>query len=278
MRTIKNENIWRLAVYWLSAALVIAVGAWCASAYSAYHETQVQKEHAALMFASDLIALRDSRAARDEKESVYLALLESRIPQLGQRQDTEYLAAVLRSDLVNFLADRTEEAVRNGNFCAVFLHQLLRENIPELPGAEKEHVEKAVRRPFGELDAVSAARNLLGLRFMRKAESEEGKTAFCRNAYTAFDDRGRILRAYSVCMPVGGDNLDEKKCLHYAVHFARQDQGLRITGIVDSWTEEGIRYILLNTNDERALVGVRTDSGGICFFLRSSKKTGNVLQ
>jgi len=277
MRTIQTRNIWKPAVYWLSMALLIVLCAFAAYAYSVQHSKRVEKERAALLFASDLLALRDSREAKDGNDAVYLALLESRIPQLSRRTDTEHLPSVLRSETLFLLARETEQALRAGLFNAEFLADLLTRFLIDSP-VKQESDEQQLSRSFGERDAASAARNLLGLRFLQNADSHEQKTAFCRNACAFFDRTGRNLRAYTVFSRVGDVQNDDGICLSRAIRFVRHEQGIRFLELDRSWLQEGIRYFLLSSREERILVGVRADTAGVCFFLRSPKNTGNVLQ
>ena len=271
MRRITTVNRWQLAVYWLSAAFLIALFVLVAGAYCVRHEKQREEEQAALLFASDLLALRDSRASGDGREEIYRALLESRIPHLRDRQQAERLAAALKTDRLEELADRTEQIMLGGEFSAEMLHRMIAEVLPEEMPLSVETESAAVHPSFGESDAVSAARTLLGLRFQKNASGAQ-KTAYCRNAVSVFDSRGRSLRAYSVYAPVKEAAVREDQCLKNAVHFVRSRQGMRIRQITDIWEENGVRYILLDCGAEDALAGVRRDSGSVCFFLRSPKK------
>lgn len=277
MRKISTVNRWHLAVYWLSAAFLITLSVLISGAYCVRHEKQRQEEHAALLFASDLLALRDSLEAGDGREEVCRALLESRIPHLADRLQSERLAAALKTDRLDELADRTEQAIREGEFSAAILRRMIGEVLPEETAPPKETESAAVPSLFGESDAVSAARTLLGLRFQKNAGGVQ-KTAYCRNAVSVFDSRGRSLRAYSVYAPVKEAAVREDQCLKNAVRFVRDRQGMRVRQITEIWEENGVCYILLDCGSEDALAGVRRDCAGVCFFLRSAKKTGNVLQ
>lgn len=277
MRKITTVNRWQLAVYWLSAAFLITLFALAAGAYCIRHEKQREEEQAALLFASDLLALRDSLAAGDGREEICRALLESRIPHLVDRLQAERLAAALKTNRLNELADRTEQAILTGEFSAEILRRMIGEVLPEETAPQNETQSAAALPSFGETDAVSAARTLLGLRFQKSASGTQ-KTAYCRNAVSVFDSRGASLRAYSVYASVKEAAVREDQCLKNAVCFVRSRQGMHIRQITESWEENGVRYILFDCGGEEALTGVRRDSGGICFFLRTSKKTGNVLQ
>lgn len=274
-----SDKRWRLAVYWLSAAFLITGLSLAAYAGTVHHARKTEEERSALLFASDLLALRDSRAEQDGMESVYLALLESRIPQLKQRQDSESLAAALRTETADTLAAETEEALRQGVYSSAFLYRLLAEVSVPSPMTEKNSTADAVPlRPFGETDAAEASRKLLDLRFLQNAACQKGKTAFCRNAYVSFDGKGRTLQAYAVSFVPGAAVLDEHRCREYALRFVRDVPGMRKAEIVNCRIEGSVQFLQLTDGVETALVGVRRDSGSVCFFLRSLKKNGNVLQ
>lgn len=166
-----------------------------------------------------------------------------------------------------------------GSFQASVLRRLVQEHSVQNSFTSASAAQETIPLlSFGETDAAASAREYLHLRYLHNAWCLAGKTAFCRNAYVRFDDRGRYLQAYTVFCTPGAPSKTEQECLDHAVRFARDKASMNVRQILDSWTEGGRLYFLLQSERETACVGVRQDSAGVCFFLRIPKKSGNVLQ
>lgn len=269
------------ALRWLAlgfAAVFLAlVGLGAFHAYDARRE----KEEAAWLLAADLLRMRDSMEA--EQAALYGELIRGRIGSVMSERDSRMLSEILRGAdggvLLHSVGERLEAAVEENRFSAKVLRRILLESlqtlgdVEESPDTEGMEMAGQIVSPFANtVDPTEIAHRFFGVDNLFKSAYSTDDTltvSYCKNVYAVFARKsGEMLRYVAECIP-GEPILSDGDCVRTAVEYARDRHGMDEVIPAHAVASRGIYMVQLSApRGDGAWIGVRQDTGSICFFLR----------
>ena len=261
-----------------AAVFLALVGLGIVHAYDAYKE----KEEDAWLLAADLLRMRD--AQEDAQTALYGELIRGRIQSVLADRDSRILSEVLRTSdrdvLLQTVGEHVETAVEETRFGFRQLRRILVEalralNLPA-EGTDTESGESMtpVVSPYSNtVDPTEIAHRFFGVNnlFKNALTSDDTVTvSYCRNVYAVFEKKsGKMVSYVAECTP-GAPALTDSECVRTAVEYAGTRQGM--DGLVpgEAVASRGIYMVYLSAAESGgAWIGVRQDTGSICFFLRA---------
>ena len=262
-------------------AIVLAalIGLGAVHAYDARQE----RERNAWLLAADILRMRD--ASDDEK--LYAELIRGRIGTVLSERDSRAFSAMLREEsageMLHSAGDGIESAIEAGDFSAKQLRRILTDVLRE---AEAEQPLSMASKPTQEVipslsflprvDPVQIADRFFGVHDLFRSALAAGEThtvAYCENVYAVFDQKTGLMTQYvAECVP-GKPILSDGECVRAAMAYARDRQGMDEMTPGNGGASRGFYIVHLSGKDTAgAWIGVRQDTGRICFFLRSVGK------
>lgn len=262
-----------------AVVLAALIGLGAVHAYDARQE----REQNAWLLAADILRMRDA----EDEESLYAELIRGRIGTVLSERDSRAFSAMLREEsageMLRNAGDGIESAIESGDFSAKQLRRILTDVLHE---AEAGHPLSMAAKPTQEVipslsflprvDPVQIADRFFGVHdLFKSARAADGTitVAYCENVYAVFDQKTGLMTQYvAECVP-GKPILSDGECVRAAVAYARDRQGMGEITPGDAVASQGIYFVHLSGRDTAgAWIGVRQDTGRICFFLRSVGK------
>lgn len=262
-----------------AVVLAALIGLGAVHAYDARQE----REQNAWLLAADLLRMRDA----EDEGNLYAELIRGRIGTVLSERDSRAFSAMLREEsageMLHSAGDGIESAIESGEFSAKQLRRILTDVLRE---AEAGHPLSMASKPTQEVipslsflprvDPVQIADRFFGVHdLFKSARAADGTitVAYCENVYAVFDQKTGLMTQYvAECVP-GKPILSDGECVRAAVAYARDRQGIAEITPGDAVASQGIYFVHLTGKDTAgAWIGVRQDTGRICFFLRSVGK------
>lgn len=259
----------RRAVCWLACAFAITLAALITLGATTAHARYAAREQAAVLLAADILSLERAENESDSAAAVYLALIDSRMPQLFSAEECAALRSHLLSDDLSPLTSEIENMLSNGmsafDFCSAiraYLSDFAEEQ-------EATLTEQSCARPVRcDWDTAARANALFGIPALFHTDAQCAPlTAYCQNAYVIFDRHGE-LQLYAAACPPGHMHLTETECQHYAERYVQRLLSTRMR-VTDVRSADGVCMVSLAFQRERVLVFVRQDGGGVCLMWRN---------
>lgn len=263
-------------------AIVLAalIGLGAVHAYDARQE----REQNAWLLAADILRMRDA----SDEEKLYAELIRGRIGTVLSERDSRAFSAMLREEsageMLHNAGDGIESAIEAGDFSAKQLRRILTDVLREaeagqpLSAASKstETADVPSLSFLPRVDPVQIADRFFGVHDLFRSALAAGEThtvAYCENVYAVFDQKTGLMTQYvAECVP-GKPILSDGECVRAAMAYARDRQGMDEMTPGDAVASRGIYFVHLTGKDTTgAWIGVRQDTGRICFFLRSMGK------
>lgn len=261
-----------------AAVFLALVGLGAFHAYDARRE----KEENAWLLAADLLRMRDSMEA--EQVALYGELIRGRIGSVMSEKDSRMLSEILRGTdgdaLLQSVGDRLEAAVEENRFSARMLRRILLESLQtvgqagESPDTEGVEATGQIVSPFANtVDPTEIAHRFFGVKnLFRSADSTDDTltVSYCKNVYAVFERKsGKMLSYVAECIP-GEPTLSDGDCVRAAVEYARDRHGMDKAVPGQAVASRGIYMVQLSVpRGDSVWIGVRQDTGSVCFFWRS---------
>ena len=267
-----------LAVGFATVFLAL-VGLGIVHAYDAYKE----KEENAWLLAADLLRMRDAR--EEGQTTLYGELIRGRIQSVLADRDSRILSEILRTNhrdaLLQTVGEHVEAAVEENRFGFRELRRILVDALRDMNFSSEgtdteigESMAPAAVSPFlNTVDPTEIAHRFFGVNNLFKnalASDDTVTVSYCRNVYAVFERKsGKMVSYVAECTP-GAPVLTDSECVRAAVEYAAARQGM--DGLIpgEAVASRGIYMVYLSAAESGgAWIGVRQDTGSICFFLRA---------
>lgn len=261
-----------------AAVFLALVGLGAFHAYDARRE----KEEDAWLLAADLLRMRDS--VETEQVSLYGELIRGRIGSVMSEKESRMLSEILRDSdgeaLLQSVGEQLEAAVEENRFSARVLRRILLESLHtagqagESPDTEGVEAAGQIVSPFANtVDPTEIAHRFFCVdNLFQNAYSPDDTltVSYCKNVYAVFARKsGKMLRYVAECLP-GEPALSDGDCVRAAVEYARDRHGMDKAVPGQAVASRGIYMVQLSApRGDSAWIGVRQDTGSVCFFLRS---------
>ena len=289
MNTEKNNR----SVRYLACAFLITFSALIALGCGVCYAKNSARERNATLIAADLLSLRSIQSGENVEgiPEVYIALIESRLPSLAGEEVREKFSEFLRGDETSYgemeiLCGEIEETIHSGNFsAAAFVEMIKRAAAGEYKtdignlarAADAEKTESSMKKVPSTVNPARLAERFFGVKYVfqnARTDMEVYPAAYCNNMYIAFDPATGEMALYTAECAPGAPVLTESECVAAALQYARDRQNLKNCSPLRVIGVHGICFVQIGSDaPENSLIGVRMDTGRICFFLRSFQKT-----
>ncbi len=268
-----------------SAICILAIG--FAASFSALlvmgfaynHVKTVAKNTNAALIAGDILAIREIQAAGVGEDAVHRALIDARVGFCLSHTDTLSLAEILTANDGRFaaLCDALQTAAAKNSCTASTLSEALRQCASsEQSAARAEFVSTPgisdVQRRFMLYDTKKLAEEFFGVPFVFRTA---GDVSYCKNLCGRFNEQTGRLTAFSAEWAADGDvRLSSEDCIDTARTFAEQRVGLKRIAEADAYFTDGVCWVSLSdARGSRWKIGVRADTGRVCFFCQSEMES-----
>lgn len=259
----------RRAVCWLACAFAITLAALIALGSTTAHARYAAREQAAVLLAADILSLERAGNESDSAAAVYLALIDSRMPQLFSAEECAAFRAHLLSDDLLPLTSEIKNVLSNGMSASEFC-TTIRAYLSDFAEEQEETLaeQSCAIRACNDWDAAVRANALFSIPALFRTDAQRAPlTAYCQNAYVIFDRHGE-LQLYAAACPPGHTHLTETDCQHYAERYVQRILSTRMCA-TDVRSADGVCMVQLAFQRERVMVFVRQDGGGVCLLWRN---------
>jgi len=272
----------RRAERYLLSALLITFSALIALAICVSYRERMYREKEASLLAAEILAVQNSKNREDGTYPIHKALMEVHLRAIVDEEMCKKLIPLADTAEFQSLGEAIGTAYRENRFSASFLHAEFQKMLKnaDIPGIKTENrVRDAVTAegvnwgdPWRETDAVREAVRYFGISLpFQSAETVMGKCVYCRNIYMLYGARPNELRCLSVACAPGEQKLTEEECASKAESYMRDVLKIQGTERKSTVLRDGVLYLNMENDRNTVLLGIRADTGSVCFLLNGEK-------
>ncbi len=226
----------------------------------------------AVLLASDLLSLQNAiRLDNGTEVRVFTALLRARMSNCLNNENVQFLDGLLASpdERLSSLCFKIEEMTKNGTVSSADL-ELAVSSLSQAHDTDNSNTAsdaEIAQIQNRRLDPVELAEAQFGVKGVFHSD---GHGAYCKNIYADFESRDRVLRLYAGAGIPENILVSKTDAVRRATKYAAKQYPTKCE-VLSVAERYGVWWIELAENNKTVKIGVRGDTGNICFYLLTEK-------